>query len=283
MAEGAPDPRLTPARPDVAAAHLEGAVQAARYAEPRWRVVDAAAAPLSAAPDADAPLSTQLLLGERFAVYDSAGGWVWGQAARDGYVGYAPDACFAPETKAPTHRVSALQALIYPEPSIKTRPIAAAPFGALLAARPEGEAFLALDLGGYACAQHLAPADSVETDWVATAARFLGAPYLWGGRTAGGIDCSVLVQIARQAAGHDCPRDSDMQAQAPGRDVAPGREKRGDLIFWNGHVAIMLSPTRLLHATAHAMAVVIEPLAQVAARIAAQGLGAPVARRRWRG
>lgn len=283
MAEAPRDPRLTPARPDVAAAHLAGVVQAARYAEPRWRVVEVAVAPLSDAPDADAALSTQLLLGERFAIYDGAAGWVWGQTARDGYVGYAPEACFAPETQAPTHRVTALQALIYPEPSIKTRPIAAAPFGALLAARAEGEGFVALDLGGYACAQHLAPADSVAADWVATAARFLGAPYLWGGRTAGGIDCSGLIQIARQAAGFDCPRDTDMQAQAPGRDVAPGRERRGDLIFWRGHVGVMLSPARLLHATAHTMAVVVEPLAQVEARIIAQGLGAPVARRRWRG
>lgn len=283
MAEARRDPRLTPARPDVAAAHLEGVVQAARYAEPRWRVVDVAVAPLGDAPDADGPLSTQLLLGERFAVYDGADGWVWGQSALDGYVGHAPEACLAPETAAPTHRVRALQALIYPEPDIKTRPIAAAPFGARLAAHAEGAKFFALALGGYACAQDLAPADSVEADWVATALRFLGAPYLWGGRTAGGIDCSGLVQIARQAAGRACPRDTDMQAQAPGRDVAPGREKRGDVIFWRGHVGIMLSPARLLHATAHAMAVVVEPLAQVEARIASQGLGAPVARRRWRG
>lgn len=281
MDEWPGDARLTPARADVAAAHLRGRVAAARYAEPRWRVVDTAAAPLSAAPDADASMTTQLLLGERFAVYDSHGGWVWGQSALDGYVGYAPDACFAPDAATPTHRVSALQALIYPEPSIKTRPVAAAPFGARLTARPEGEAFFALEPGGYACAQHLAPVASVEADWVATAARFLGAPYLWGGRTAGGIDCSGLVQIARQAAGHTCPRDCDMQAAAPGRDVAAGRERRGDLVFWRGHVGIMLSPTRLMHATAHAMAVVIEPLAQVEARTAALGLGGPVVRRRW--
>ncbi len=283
MGETPGDPRVTPARPDVAAAHLRDVVTAERFVEPRWRVVTTAAAPLSATPDGDAPMTTQLLLGERFAVYDSAGGWVWGQSALDGYVGYAPDACFAPEGAAATHRVRALQALIYPEPSIKTRPIAAAPFGARLAAEAEGAAFLALDLGGYACAQDLAPADSVEIDWVATAARFLGAPYLWGGRTPGGVDCSGLVQIARQAAGHGCPRDSDMQALAPGRDVAPGRERRGDLIFWRGHVGIMLAPKTLLHATAHAMAVVTEPLAQVEARVAGLGLGAPVARRRWGG
>lgn len=277
MADG--DPRLTPARPDLAAAHLEGAVAAERFVEPVWRRVAATMAPVTATPDADAPMTTQLLLGERFAVYEASGGWVWGQAAADGYVGYAPEACFGPDAPAPTHRVAVLQALVHPEPDLRSRPFAAAPYGATVTAEPAAERWMALADGGFAPLSHLAPLSAPAADWVAEAERFLGVPYLWGGRSAAGVDCSGLVQIARQAAALPCPRDSDMQARAPGRDVA--RLRRGDLVFWQGHVGVMLSPTRLLHANAHHMAVVAEPLAEAEARIAASGGGPVTARRRW--
>lgn len=279
------DPRLTPARADLAAEHLRGAVAAERFAAPRWRVAAVAAAPLTGRPDGDAPMTTQLLMGERFAVYEDVGGWSWGQSARDGYVGYAPSAALAPvagpDDAPPTHRVSALQATVYERPDIKSRPVDAAPMGALLRATGGGDGFVTLAEQGHVCVQHVAPADSVEPDWVAVALGFLGAPYLWGGRTVAGVDCSGLVQVARQAAGFDCPRDSDMQAAAPGRDVAPGRERRGDLIFWRGHVGVMASPTRMLHANAHSMTTRVEPLADAVARIAAAGYGEPAARRRW--
>jgi cell wall-associated NlpC family hydrolase len=277
MADGA-DPRLTPARPDLAASFLKGRVEAAAFADPRPMVVATAAAPLTAAPDADAPMTTQLLLGEAFDVYEARRGWVWGQATLDGYVGYAPEACFAAPGPAPTHRVAALHAILYAEPDLKSRPVAAAPFGARVAAEPAAGAFHALAGLGYAPSVHLAPAASVEPDWVAVAERFVGAPYLWGGRSAAGIDCSGLVQIARQAAGLACPRDSDMQRAAPGEDAAA--PARGDLVFWRGHVGVLVAPDTLLHANAHHMAVVAEPLAEAGARIAAAGL--PVlARRRW--
>jgi cell wall-associated NlpC family hydrolase len=224
-------------------------------------------------------MTTQLLLGERFAVYDTAGGWVWGQAEADGYVGYAPDACFGPDTPPPTHRVAALQALVYPEPDLKTRPFAAAPYGAPVAAGPAPGPWLELAEGGFVPLPHLAPLSAKAADWVAEAERFLGAPYLWGGRSAAGVDCSGLIQIARQAAGLPCPRDSDMQQRAPGRDVE--RLRRGDLVFWKGHVGVMLSPTRLLHANAFHMAAVAEPLAEAEARIAGSGGGPVTARRRW--
>jgi hypothetical protein len=276
----APDPRLTPWRPDLAAASLRGVVEAAAFVEPKVMEVSLPVAPLTAAPDGEAPTTTQLLFGERFAVYETRGGWAWGQAEADGYVGYAPEACFSPPGPAPTHRVTALQAPVYPAATIKSRPISALPFGALVAGEPEG-AFLRPAAGGFLCLQHAGAADAVDPDPVATALRFLGAPYVWGGRTAAGIDCSGLVQTAFDAAGRACPRDSDMQMTASGRDVAPGRERRGDLIFWKGHVGLMLSPTKLLHATGHHMAVVVEPLAEVEARVAHQGHGRPLARRRW--
>jgi cell wall-associated NlpC family hydrolase len=282
MAE-ARDPRLTPARPDVAAESLRGVVRAARYAAPRPMRVAVPVAPLTATPDSEAPMTSQLLLGERFDVYDAQPGWLWGQSGADGYVGYAPDACFMPEAAPPTHRVRALQALIYPEPDVRARPVASAPLGALLAAEDTVErGFLALAPGGYAPAMHLAPCDTAEPNWVTVAARLLGAPYLWGGRTAAGIDCSGLIQIARQAAGFACPRDSDMQAAHPGRDIGEGAPlRRGDLIFWRGHVGVMLGATRLLHANGYHMETVAEPLQTAEARISASGGGPVTARRRW--
>jgi cell wall-associated NlpC family hydrolase len=283
MAEPAPtrDARLTPARPDLAAERLRGVVDAPRYAPPRALRATTPTVPLTDRPDADAPMTTELLFGEPFDVYDSRDGWVWGQSGIDGYVGYAPAPCLGPAEPAPTDRVVARHALIYAAPAVKARPVGALPFGALVAAGPAEGGFRALAAGGFMPAPHLAALDAARpADWVAVAESLLGAPYLWGGRSAAGVDCSGLVQVARQAAGFACLRDSDMQREAPGEAVAPGAERRGDLICWRGHIGIMTSAADLLHANAHHMAVAVEPLAQAEARIAAAGF--PVlARRRW--
>ena len=273
------DPRLTPARPDIAAAHLEGVVVADRFVEPRAFVAETPTAPVTDRPDADAPMTTELLHGERFEAYETGPLWAWGRCALDGYVGYVPAACLAREVSPARHRVRALAAHVYPEPDIKTRPIGVLPFGAQVAADLGEGGFWALSAGGYVVKTHLAPATEPEPDWVAAAERLLGVPYLWGGRSSGGIDCSGLVQIARQSGGFACPRDSDMQEASEGRDAATLR--RGDLVFWRGHVGIMVSGRDLLHANAHHMAVALEPLADAEARIADQGGGRPTARRRW--
>ena len=264
------DPRLTPARADLAAKHLEGKVEAARYVEGLVYEIVEPQAPLRREPRPDASLETEALKGERVTVYDANGeGWAWGQLAADGYVGWLPENALAPPGAAPTHKVTALRTLVFPGPSIKLPPLEALPLGARVAVARVEDRLAVTSAGSYVPAAHLAPLDRNETDFVAVAERFLGTPYLWGGKTALGLDCSGLVQVALTACGVSCPRDSDMQEKALGTAVAadPSALLRGGLIFWKGHVAIVRGPDSLLHANAHHMAVAIEPVAQAVARI----------------
>jgi cell wall-associated NlpC family hydrolase len=264
------DPRLTPARADLAAKHLEGKVTAARFVEGRVYEVIEPQAPLRREPQPDAPLETEALKGERVTIYDANGeGWGWGQLAADGYVGWLPDNALAPPGAAPTHKVTALRTLMFPGPSIKLPPLEAPPLGARLAIARIEDRMAVTQSGAYVPAAHLAPVGEYETDFVAVAERFLGTPYLWGGKTALGLDCSGLVQVALTACGVACPRDSDMQEEVLGTAVAADLSalRRGDLIFWKGHVAIVRGPDSLLHANAHHMAVAIEPVAQAVVRI----------------
>ncbi|HUS55102.1 MAG TPA: NlpC/P60 family protein [Thermohalobaculum sp.] len=272
------DPRRFAARPDLAAMHLKGEVEAERFAEATQMVVSVPAAPLTSRPDGDAPLESQILYGEPYAAYEMAGGWAWGQSERDGYVGYVPHACLLPAGPVPTHRVTQPTTLVYATPAVKTRPIGWLSYGALVGVDGVDNNFAVLTAGGFVPAPHLSPCDAFAPDWVAEAERFLGAPYLWGGRTQAGLDCSALVQLALQAAGRDCPRDSDMQAADLGRTLAPGTaHERGDLVFWTGHVGIMLDRTRMLQSSGNYMTVVVETLDTAIERILAAGEG-PVIR-----
>ncbi len=266
------DPRLTPARADLAAKELEGKVAAPRYVDGRvFEVIDPQA-PLRHEPAPDAPLLTEALKGERVTIYDTNDeGWAWGQLAADGYVGWLPSNALVPPGAPPTHKVTALRTLAFPGPSIKAPPVEALPLGARLAVARIADRMAVTRSGAYVPAAHLAPIEAYEKDFVAVAERFLGVPYLWGGKTAFGLDCSGLVQIALTACGIACPRDSDMQEQALGRPVAPAADpsdlQRGDLVFWKGHVAITRDRASLLHANAFHMAVAIEPIAEAIARI----------------
>ena len=276
------DPRTTPARADLAAKHLEGKVTAACFVEGHVYEVIEPQAPLRREPRPDAPLETEALKGERVTIYDANGeGWAWGQLAADGYVGWLPDNALAPAGAAPTHKVTALRTLAFPGPSIKLPPLEALPLGARLAIARIEDRMAVTQSGAYVPATHLAPLDRNETDFVTVAERFLGAPYLWGGKTALGLDCSGLVQVALTACGVSCPRDSDMQEAALGAAVSadPSTLKRGDLIFWKGHVAIVRGPDSLLHANAHHMAVAIEPIADAVMRIRGGGNDVTSARR----
>jgi cell wall-associated NlpC family hydrolase len=269
------DPRVTPARRDLAAEHLRGKVSAARYAAGEVREVVEPQTPVRIEPSPDAALATEALAGERVAVYETTEeGWAWGQLSDDGYVGWLPATALAPPGPPPTHKVAALRTLVFPGPSVKLPPVAALPLGARIAVARTAERFAITPSGGHVPVGHLATLDARESDFVAVAERFSGTPYLWGGKTALGLDCSGLVQVALTACGVSCPRDSDMQERALGAPIATAdvsRLARGDLVFWKGHVAIVRDAATLVHANAFHMAVVIEPIAEAIARIRATG------------
>lgn len=273
------DPRITPARPDLAAKHLEGKVAAARFVVGEDREVIVPRAPLRHAPSPDASLDTEALRGERVTIYEANGeGWSWGQLAADGYVGWLPSAALGPPGAAATHRVGALRTFGFPGPSIKLPPVTALSLGSHLTVvgfAGEREAFAVTDRGEHFPARHLAAVGTAEHDFVAVAERFLGVPYLWGGKTSLGLDCSGLVQVALTACGRACPRDSDMQERALGTaiDVTSGVAAlhRGDLVFWPGHVAIARGDGSLVHANAHHVAVAVEPVEEAVTRIVAAG------------
>jgi len=270
------DPRVTPARPDLAAKELYGKVAARRYAEGSVCEVIAPQTPLRGAPRPDAPLATEALRGERVTVYDTdAEGWAWGQLSADGYVGWLAKSALALPGPRPTHKVAALRTFVFPAPSIKLPPLEALPFGAQLAVTETKDQMAVTPARGYLPAAHLAPIERYEPDFVAVAERFVGAPYLWGGKTILGLDCSGLLQIALAACGVACPRDGDMQEEALGTPIAPtaalADAQRGDLIFWKGHVAIVRDGASLIHANAFHMAVAIEPIAEAVARIRGGG------------
>jgi cell wall-associated NlpC family hydrolase len=274
MAEHPFDPRLTPARPDLAALHLEGKVAAARFVAGEPREVIDAQAPVRRTPTPDTPLDTQALKGERVIVYETTEeGWAWGQLEADGYVGWLPANALAEPGPAPTHKVSAPRTLVFPGPSIKLHPVEALSFGARLAIA-RAEAPLAVTASaGHVPARHLAPIDAMETDFVTVAEQFLGVPYLWGGKTSFGIDCSGLVQVALTACGIPCLRDSDMQERTLGAARTPALSdlRRGDLVFWKDHVAIVRDEASIIHANAFHMAVAIEPTREAVERIRAAG------------
>jgi cell wall-associated NlpC family hydrolase len=268
------DRRLTPARADLAAEHLRGIVDAPRFAKGRKMRIIAASAPLRRAPQADASLETEALFGESVTVYDESEGWAWVQLHRDKYVGYLPAVALGAPS-APTHRVAALRTHAYPGPAIKAPPLMALSIGAQLKIVGREGDFAISEGGLYVWSRSLAEVSACEPDAVVVAGLFLETPYLWGGRTSEGIDCSGLVQTALMAAGIASPRDSDMQEKALGEPIADPNAPlaRGDLIFWKGHVGIMRDSQTLLHANGWHMKTVSEPLAQARERITANGGG----------
>ncbi len=280
------DRRTNAFRADLADARLRGLVEAERFVEGTPMRVAGGVAPLRREPRADASQETEALFGETVRVFETdSDGWAWVQLDADNYVGWMrADALAAPGPAPATHRVSAPSTILFPEPDIKRPPLGVLPMGAVVARVGEAEdrnaRYALVEPDGAVVAQHLAPLEATQADFVSVAERFVGAPYLWGGRTVAGIDCSGLVQVALGAAGIPAPRDTDMQEAALGVRLA-GVEplRRGDLVFWRGHVGIMLDADQLLHANAHHMATAVEPLAAAVRRFEARGVAVSCVRR----
>ncbi|MBV8973062.1 MAG: C40 family peptidase [Sphingomonadaceae bacterium] len=271
------DRRVHAIRDDLADVFLAGSVIAPRYVEGVARQGILPTATMHARPDAASTVISQLLLGEAFTLFDTAGDWGWGQCGHDGYVGWTRLAALG-EPLAASHRVAAATAAVFAAPDIKAPLIATVPLNALLAASDAGERFVAA-AGGFVHRRHVAGLTDAAADPVAVALGFVGSPYVWGGRTRQGIDCSGLTQAALLACGIACPRDSDQQAAAFPAIGAAAR-RAGDLVVFPGHVGILVDPDTILHANAHWMATVVEPLADAARRLAPAGFHRPAARAR---
>lgn len=300
------DPRLTPVNDRVAHVSLRHLYPDHQAVKGVWMRVTAPVADLRMSPEG--PRARQMLAGARFLTLDHAGDWVFGQSGRDGYVGWVLAATLGPD-QAVSHRVRALSTHVYPAPDLKAEPVSWLPCGALVAVTPElptpappaksdatraimaglggaafaaygaqsaAQGFAALTGGGFVPWPHLAALDQPAADWVAEALRFVGMPYLWGGNSPAGIDCSGLVQVASWACGLVCPGDSDMQRAAMGEAVdTSGPPIRSDLVFWDGHVGLCAGQDQIVHANAYHMAVTVDGFAATCARIAAMG-GGPV-------
>lgn len=277
------DARLTAANGRVAHLSLRGSATADAYVAGEWAVVAVPLADVLGAPDGKRV--RQAIYGERLLVLERRNGWAFAQAERDGYVGYVSEAALAADRVA-SHWVSAPATHLYRHPDIKLGEAMPLTLGARVgvvgpADGPVAGRFVQTDQGLFAIARHLRPVGDWAVDPVSVAEGFLGTPYLWGGNSRAGIDCSGLVQTAHLACGIACPGDSDLQMAGLGVDLPGGTApQRGDLLFWKGHVALVSGPDRIIHAAGHFMAVVEEGLAEAIARILAQGAGPVLAHKR---
>ncbi|MGN6550118.1 MAG: C40 family peptidase [Pararhizobium sp.] len=281
------DRRLNAFREDLADARLEGRVAAHRFVDGEPARVVVPVADLKSVADRAVPTDSQVLMGETVRVFDRASGWCWVQAADDGYVGYIEETACAPLGAAPTHRVVVPRTFVYPKADLKFPPVHALSAGSLVTvvdeAETRGTLYYMLDGGHAIVARHCLPTGAAGSkDYVTIAEDFVETPYLWGGRSGFGIDCSGLVQLSLSLAGFASPRDSDMQAAGLGEAFDADCEdclRRGDFVFWKGHVGIMADTLTLLHASGNTMNVTLEPLDEAATRIESL-YGPPIAFRR---
>lgn len=265
------DRRLHAFRPDLADLTLKGQVEADRFVSPQSAIINRPVVALRPKPDLTIGIDTELLMGEEVRVFERNNGWAWVQAVDDDYVGYLPEDALGPVV-APTHVVTAPRTFVYSGADLRFPTRVALSMGSRLKiageAETRGTRYLLLADGGALVARHLRPlSEPAVADYVSVAGLFLETPYLWGGKSGFGIDCSGLVQLSMRMAGHKAPRDSDMQAKYLGTPIERQDLKRGDLVFWKGHVAIMEDDTRMIHANGNTMSVARETLEAAIERI----------------
>jgi cell wall-associated NlpC family hydrolase len=259
------DKRLTPARPDLAASHLKGQVEAVRFVEGEAASAARGRVALRAMPSDDAQQVSELLFGEAVTVYERKDGWAWLQAKTDSYVGHARESGLGPFVAADARVIHPLTPLLS-APDVKSPARDLLPLNALVKRGAQDGNFVQT-IGGFLHGRALVPLAEAAPDFVAVAEQFLGAPYVWGGKTFQGLDCSGLIQTALQAANVPCPRDTDMMERALGHEITRDQIRRGNLVFWKGHMGVMRDAKTLLHANAFYMQVTSEPLDAAIARI----------------
>lgn len=269
------DRRLNAFRPDLGDVRLRGQIEAETFVEGKPMRVIAPVADLRRLPRPDSGIDTQLIHGDDVLVFEDAEGWCWVQNERDGYVGYVTDTALGTRTAELTHRVTAPRTFVYPGPDMKFPVTRALSMGSLVTVtgweERRGTRYGLLPSGEAVIARHIAPKDERASDFVTVAESLINTPYLWGGATGFGIDCSGLVQLSLFMAGRNVLRDSDMQARSIGEllDTSENYDglQRGDLVFWDGHAAMMADARMLLHANGYTMSVTLEPLTQAIERI----------------
>ena len=283
------DRRIHAYRPDLADIRLRGKVAAEHFTKGKPSRVSVAVAGLHRSPSSEAPLDTQAVRGEPVTVFEHGKyGWDWVQLGLDGYVGWMEASAMGGDPHEPTHRVCVPRTLVFSEPDIKSPLVEILPLGAAVCvvdgSRDHNAEYALIEPNGAVVSQHVMPVSQHLEDYVSVAERLIDTPYLFGGTTAFGLDCSALIQIAMRMTGRNIMRDADMQEGSVGTLLAKGSDladlQRGDLIFWKGHCGIMLDAENLLHANAHHMAVAAEPLSEAIGRISQNaGLNVTSARR----
>jgi len=269
------DRRLHAFRADLADIRLKGQVAAERFVAGRPARIIAPVADVKKEPRAEAGMDTQFIHGDDVLVFDETPGWAWLQSKRDGYVGYVAQSALGVRAHAPTHRVIVPRTFVYPGPDLRFARAGELSMGALVTvtgqAETRGTAYALLSSGQALVAGHLAPVEALADDYVSVAETFLNTPYLWGGVSGFGIDCSGLVQLSMLMTGRKVLRDTDMQEASLGEKIVPGPDfsglRRGDLVFWKGHVAIMTDAAEMIHANGHTMMVSREGLREAVERI----------------
>lgn len=265
------DRRLNAYRADLADARLKTLVTADSYVTGALAQVSVPVAPLRPSPDVNCGIDTELLLGERVVVFERENGFAWVQSDVDQYVGYLPETMLSDRIE-PTHRIIAPRTFLYSRAELRTYPIAALSMGSEVTVTAtettRGTDYFITDKGEAIIANHCVPINTYpKLDYVTIAARLLETPYLWGGRSGLGIDCSGLVQLSLAMTGVCVPRDTDMQQASIGHNIEREQLIRGDLVFWKGHVGIMEDNKILLHANGHTMSVSRENLDSAIERI----------------
>lgn len=266
------DRRLNAFRPDLAEASLRGKVEAERFVEGSKAQIVTPVVAVRPEPDLASGIDTELLMGEEVTVFERSSGWCWVKSLSDGYVGYLPEGAIKQGTAAATHIVIPQRTFLYPEPELRKPHVAVLSMGSRVrvsgTAEARGNHYVVLDDGTAIFARHVESIGHNDGgDYVDVALRFLETPYLWGGRSGLGIDCSGLVQLALSMTGRAAPRDTDMQAAGLGEPIAREELRRGDFVFWKGHVAIMEDPETIVHANGHTMTVARENFAAAVERI----------------